>query len=73
MTEKIVTIVKYDSYIDADIAKQHLESAGIKAMVSGSNTANVYSICGIAKAELLVFEKDKAAALEVLKDQERED
>ncbi len=66
MKEKLVTAAKFDNSFDADIAKQILENAGIKCVISGENFANVYPVPGLAKVELLVLEKDKEKAIEIL-------
>ena len=73
MSDKIITIASYDSYIDADIAAQLLIDNGIKAAVSGGNTANIYSTPGIAQAEVMVFEDDAEKALEILRQSESEE
>jgi len=43
MKEKLVTIARFDDYIQADLARQVLEDAGISAFVMGQNVGNVYS------------------------------
>ena len=66
MNEKLVTIAKYDSYIEANMVRQMLEDFGIKSVVFGENAANVYSLPGIATAELQVFENQADEALKIL-------
>ena len=73
MSDKIITIAKYDNYFDANMAKQTLEENGIRAFSGGENTANVYSVTGLAQASLQVFEKDAQKALEILGEAKNED
>ena len=72
MNEKLVTIAKYDSYIEADMAKQMLDDFGIKSVVFGENAANVYSLPGIAMAQLQVFEDQADEALKILETEKNE-
>lgn len=72
MNEKLVTIAKYDSYIEADMIRQMLDDFGIKSVVFGSNTANVYSMPGIAAAQLQVFEGQADEALKILETEKNE-
>ena len=73
MTEKLVTIAKYRSYIDASMAKQILDDFEIKSVVIGENTANVYTGLGVAVAQLQVFESQAQEALEILEPNKKED
>jgi len=73
MTEKLVTIAKYQSYIEASLAKQILDDFEIKSVVTGENTANVYSIPAIAEAQLQVLESQAQEALEILESNKKED
>ena len=68
--ERLITIRKYPSYIQAEMAKQTLEDNGIRAVVSGENTANVYSLPGIQEAELQVLSDQADEALKLLKESE---
>jgi hypothetical protein len=43
MTERLVTIAQFSDYIEADLAKQLLEDFGIRAVVVGQNSGNVFS------------------------------
>ena len=67
MIDKLVTIATFADYIEADLAQQLLEDFGIKSVVTGQNTANVYSVSGIAEANLQTFASRAAEALEILK------
>ena len=73
MTEKLVTIAKYQSYIEASLAKQILDDFEIKSVVTGENTANVYSIPAVAEAQLQVLESQAQEALEILESNKKED
>ena len=67
MTDKLVTIDKFNDYILADMAKQLLEDFDIKAIVTGANAANVYSgMPTLASMELQVLEGQAAKAREIL-------
>ena len=67
MSEKLVTVKTFDSYIEANIAKGLLESNGIPAFVAGENAANVYTVPSIAAASLQVPEDKVNEARELLK------
>ena len=73
MTEKLVTIAKYQSYIEASLAKQILDDFEIKSVVTGENTANLYSVPAVAEAELQVLESQAQEALEILESNKKED
>lgn len=67
--EKLVTVARYDSYVNADLARQVLEEQGIKAAVMGQNVGNVYS--GVPAAidiELQTFESQAEEARQILED-----
>lgn len=66
MTEKLVTIAKFIDSIEADLARQKLDSAGIKSVLTGQNAANIYGISAIAKTELQVLENQVQKAQEIL-------
>jgi len=62
--DKFVTVGKFISAIDAQMAKGLLESAGIECFLQGEN-AN--SMLGAAfRARLLVHKQDEASAREIL-------
>ena len=73
MTEKLVTIAKYQSYIEASLAKQILDDFEIKSVVTGQNTANLYSVPAVAEAQLQVLESQAQEALEILESNKKED
>ena len=67
MTEKLVTIARYTDYIEADLARQTLEDAGIKAFVMGENFGNVYSgVPAVVDIELQTPESQAKEAQEIL-------
>ena len=72
MNEKLITIAKFDDYIQADLAKQVLEDYGIKSVVTGQNAANTYSgLTAIAGPSLEVMESFAEKAKQILKDSEQ--
>lgn len=70
MDEKLVTIAEFEDYIRAELARQILEDFGIRAMVGGSNTSNIYSgILAIERPVLQVFESQADEARRILDEQ----
>jgi len=71
MSEKLITIKKYTDYLQAEFDKQTLEDFGIKAIVTGENTANLYSGWdAVADIRLMALEKDAEKASEILESQD---
>ncbi len=69
MEEKLVTVARYDNYVDADMARQVLEEQGIKAAVMGQNVGNVYSgVPAVIDIELQTFESQAQEARQILED-----
>ena len=67
MKEKLVTVARFDDYMRADLARQLLEDAGIKAFVMGQNVGNVYSgVAGVVDIELQTAESEAEEAKEIL-------
>jgi hypothetical protein len=67
MNEKLITVARFTSYIEADLARQRLEDEGIHAVVTGENVGNVYS--GVPAAidiELQTLETQVEAARRAL-------
>jgi hypothetical protein len=64
--DKLVTIAQFTDYIEAEMAKQLLADHEIEAIVSGDNTANVYSIPAVAEIDLQVLESQAKEAVEIL-------
>lgn len=73
MADKLVTIAEFADYIEADLAKQLLEDFGIKSIVTGQNTANIYSIPAIAKVDLQVLESQAQQAVEILESNRKQE
>ncbi len=74
MTEKFVTVARFADYMRADLARQLLESAGIKVIVTGQNVGNIYAgLAGIADVELQTPESQAAEAREVLEADRQQD
>jgi len=64
MADKLVTIAQYENYIEAEMAKQLLADYGIEAVVTGENTANVYSgLPALSNIELQTLENQAQQAL----------
>ena len=66
MDDKLVTIAQFTDYIEAEMAKQLLADHEIEAVVSGDNTAHVYSIPAVAEIDLQVLESQAKEAVEIL-------
>ena len=64
MSEKLVAIAEFADYIQADLAKQTLDDFGIKAVVNGQYTTNLFG--GIECPTLQVMESQAAEAIEIL-------
>ncbi len=67
MADKLVTIATFADSIEAGLAKQQLDSCGIKSVLAGQNAANLYGIPAIAKTDLQVLENQAEKASEILK------
>ena len=73
MSDKLVTIAQFTSYIEAEMAKQLLADYNIEAVVTGDNTSNVYSgLPALSDVELQVFESQAQEAREILESQQQE-
>ncbi len=73
MADKLVTIAKFQSYIDAELAKQKLDDNGIESVVTDQNVANVYSVPAFGQASLQVFESQAKRAQEILESKEEQE
>ena len=73
MDDKLVTIAKFPSYIDAELAKQKLNDFGIKSVVTGQNAANTYSIPAIGMVNLQTLESQAKRAQEILEHHEEQE
>jgi hypothetical protein len=68
MAEKLITIAKFDDFMEASIARQTLEGEGIAAVVVGEKFSALYPGTSFAPILLQVNESDVEAALEILED-----
>ena len=68
MSDRIVTIARFANSIEANLMAQLLGDAGIKAVLSGENAANMYAgLPFVANVELQVRESDAQKAIEIMK------
>lgn len=72
MGTKLVTVATFNSYIEAEMAKQTLRDNGIEAFATGENASNVYPIPAVEGPELKVAEPDAERAREILESQRAE-
>ena len=71
MDEKLVTVARFDSYMEAELAQQKLGDYGIKAVVMGENVGNTYAGAPAAQdIELQTLEGQAKEALDILEDRE---
>ena len=73
MADKLVTIAKFESYIEAELATQLLDDFEVESFVAGQNTANVYSIPTLAQTELQVLESQAQKAREILESSKKQE
>ena len=73
MPEKLVTIKKFASYIEADLAKQHLDDCGIKSVLSGKNFAGTFGGIPAMAVSLQTFESQAQKALEILEPEKQQE
>jgi len=66
MADKLVTIAQFANYIEAEMAKQLLGDYGIKAIATGENASNIYSIPAVARPEIQVLQSQAEKAKEIL-------
>ncbi len=66
MSDRLVTIAYYPSYIEAEMAKQLLADQGIESVVVGENTSILYPTPAIESPQLQVFESQSLLAKEIL-------
>ena len=70
MADRLVTISHYQSYIEAQMARQLLEDHGIKSVVVGEHASILYYTPSIGTAELQVFESQSLVAKSILEAKE---
>ena len=73
MAEKIVTIAQYADSGQACLAKQLLTDYGIKAVITGQNTANLYILPSIAVTDLQVLQSQAEQACQILESQKKQE
>jgi len=74
MSEKLVTIKQFGSYIEASLAKQILADFGIKSVLSGENFAGTFGgINPAMAASLQTFESQAQKALEILEPEKQQE
>ena len=66
MADRLIVIAQFANYIEAEMAKQSLADHGIKAVVTGANASNVYSVPAVEGPELQVLEDQAQEAREIL-------
>ncbi|UCC97581.1 MAG: hypothetical protein JSW66_17275 [Phycisphaerales bacterium] len=71
MADKLVTIAKFPSYTEADLAKQLLDDFGIKSVVIGEKLGLPYPIP--SEAKLQAFEREAERAQEIPESNERQE
>jgi len=72
MTDKLITIATFTDSIQASLAKQQLDNAGIKSLLAGENAANIYTIPAVATL-LQVLESQAKKAMEILNLDEKQE
>ena len=66
--DKLVTLHTYSNNVDASIARDVLENAGISCMLTNETFSGIYPIghTSLGGIQLLVFEKDEENARNIL-------
>jgi len=72
MDDKLVTIAQFPSYIEAEMAKQLLADYGIKAVATGENASDMFSLPAVEGPELQVPESQAQQAQEILESQQEQ-
>lgn len=74
MKEKLVTVAHFMDYLEADLARQSLESAGITAFVMGQNVGTVYSgVPAVVDIELQTPDSQAAEARKILESRRQQE
>ncbi len=73
MDDKLVTIAQFTNYIEAEMARQLLADYGIKAVATGENASNMYSLPAVEGPELQVPESQARQAREILESQKEQE
>ena len=70
MEEKLVTVARFENYIEAELAKQQLDDNGIRSVGMGENVGNIYAGAPVVQdIELQTLEQDAEKAHEILREQ----
>ena len=72
MAEKLVTVAKFASGMEAHVAKLRLDANGIDAFIIGENFANMYPLPQLSFVEVQVSEDKAKEAQEILQSQKQE-
>ncbi len=74
MTDRLITIAKFNDSIEAEMAKQLLADNGIEAVVTGKNVSNIYSgLPALGQVELQTLESQSQQAQEILESQKKQE
>jgi hypothetical protein len=73
MADKLVAVAQFTNYIEAEMAKQLLADYGIKAVATGVNASNIYSIPALATTSLQTFESQSKRAQEILESNKKQE
>jgi len=67
MNDRLVTIARFTSYMEAELARQLLNSEGIQAFVMGQNVATTYGgVLAAVDIELQTLESQAEEAKQIL-------
>ena len=68
--ERLITLREYASGVDASMARNLLENAGIPCMLTNETFSSIYPLThtSIGSIRLLVFERDAKAAAQILEE-----
>lgn len=66
--EKLISIRQYASNVEASMIRDRLENAGIPCMLTNETFSSIYPLgyTSIGAIQLLVFERDAKAAIEII-------
>ena len=71
MDEKLVTVARFDNYVDAEMAKQTLADFGIDSAIMGENAGIAYTGAPAAQdIELQTLESKAKEAVDILENRE---
>jgi len=74
MDEKLVTVARFGSYVDAELAKQKLADYGIESAIMGENAGIAYTGAPAAQdIELQTLESRAKEALDILEGRESQE